>query len=465
MVMVTRRTGVDEGKRMIVVDSVLSSGTVRSLITVSKDLEKYIKRFNFFSRYDIDVVANKSIFNIPVLSIILPFAWITGADVYVGELDKNFARSMDALQKKYQRIYPKAPFKTKLVVDELVENEYAQDGIALLFSGGLDSTYSLFSNKDLKPRLIMLFGVPDIPLSNIEFQELVKTEYSNFAEREGLKINFIQSNALEILNGGRVNHLFYKFKGEFEGDFWQGLGYSFGHIGQVAPLSIGRFNRLLVAAHRDETQAYALREHPDAASPVTDEVITWANIQVKHDGCIHRHEKVFALKKYLNEQRIKLRVCWLPSDQLLLLDALNCNACEKCLRTISPLLLAGIDPNKCGFNVDDSTLNLVRTLFDHKKCTQSHITLWWKPLQKMIPEKIEGDLYGSKQFFEWFKTINLDLLARHSKKSLLSIIYHKFPYSISNLLKKILYDTRKHEPWWLLRKINKNVNSSKEKIE
>ena len=436
-------------RKMIVVDSKLSSRKVMSLITASKDLKKYFKCFNFFSLYDEEITANKSILDIPALSIVLPLAWISGADVYVDELDKTFAESLDALQQEYKKIYPKGPFKTKLFVNSLVENDDTPDDVTLLFSGGLDSTYSLFNNIDLNPRLIMIFGVQDIPISNVMFQELVKKEYSNFAEREGLKINFIHTNALKILDEGRVNYLFYKFKENFDVDYWQGLGYSLGHIGQVAPLSIGRFNQLIVAAHRDKSMAYALRKYPDASSPITDEKIKWANIQVNHDGCIHRHEKVFTLKKYLNEHKIKLRVCWSSSELLLRLHALNCSRCEKCLRTITPLILIGIDPNECGFDVNDSTLNLVKVLFEQKKCTQAHITKWWMPLQKMIPDKIEGDLHGSKEFFEWFKTANLDLYARPFNRSLLSILYHKFPYYLSNFLKKMYYDPREHEPWWL----------------
>ena len=441
--MTNTSTLVNKSETIILVDSKLSSGTVKSNIIVSKSLKKYFRCFDFFSRYDAEIIANNSILNIPVLSIVLPLAWITGADVYVNELDKTFAESMDLLQREYKKIYPRAPFKTKLVVDKLVKNKYAPGNTALLFSGGLDSTYSLFSNISLNPTLIMIFGVQEIPISSVTFQEILKTEYSTFAKREGLKINFIHTNALEILNTRRVDHLWWKFKGRHEGDFWGGLGYALGHVGQVAPLSIEKFNRLIIAASREETNERMIREHPHASSPSTDEKMKWANLQVKYDGCIRRHKKVHALKKVLNEHRIKFRVCWSHPELLLHLGAINCSTCEKCLRTIAPLLLAGIDPNECGFNVDDSTFNLMRTLFEQKKLSHSHITLCWKPLQRIIPDRIEGNLCSSRQFFEWFKTINLDLLARArpSDKSILSLLYHKFPYSISNLFRKFFYDS------------------------
>ena len=67
-----------DGSRAIAVDSDLSSRTVRSHITVSRDLEKYFRQFDFWSNYDAEIIANRSILCIPVLSILLPFAWITG---------------------------------------------------------------------------------------------------------------------------------------------------------------------------------------------------------------------------------------------------------------------------------------------------------------------------------------------------------------------------------------------------
>src|SRR3990170_5479577 len=139
----------------IFLDSKLSSGTVKSSIVVSRDLKKYFRCLNFFSSYDTEIVSSRGVLNIPALSIVLPLAWITGADVHVGELDATFAESMNALQLEYKRVYPRAPFKTNLIVNDLVEGEENPDGAALLFSGGVDSTYSLYSNRALNPRLVM----------------------------------------------------------------------------------------------------------------------------------------------------------------------------------------------------------------------------------------------------------------------------------------------------------------------
>lgn len=425
----------DMTNRSISVDSEFSSGTVRSRIVVSKDLRKYFRRLSFYSSYDGEIAASKGILNIPVLSIVLPLAWVTGADIYVDELDKAFADSMDVLQLEYQKIYPNAPFKTNLVVNNLTESADSPDNTALLFSGGLDSIYSLYSNMTLKPRLIMIFGTRDIPISHVGFQERIRAEYTDFAKRENVDINFVRTNALELMDHNRMLHLWAKFEGKHEGDFWNGIGFSLGQIGQAAPLSIGRFNHLLIsAACRNEAEFK--REHPNASSPETDEKIAWANLRVKHDGHLHRYEKAASLKELLNNNRIKLRVCWSEPEFLFQHGLMNCGKCEKCLRTIASLAHVGIDPNNCGFDVDGSTFESMKYLLEGKLLTQNSIKAWWKPLQLATPDEEELDVCGSKHFFEWFKKANLDLMGRQHR-TLLESAYFKLPYFMSNCGRRV----------------------------
>ena len=422
----------DRKEKTISIDSTLSSGTVRSRVTVSKDLKKYFRHLTFFSSYDAQIIANNSILDIPVLSTILPLAWITGADVYVDELDGTFAESMDAVQREYKKIYSGAPFVTRLHADRLVANKITTKKTALLFSGGLDSTYSLFRNMNLKPMLIMIFGTFDIPMSNFEFQKTLEREYSDFAKREGLTLSFVRTNAFEILDTNRVNRLFWKLQG-LEVGFWERLGYSLCYIGQTAPLSIDKFSRLLMAGALDETSLRderMRREYPDAS--YTDEKIMWANFRVEPDWTIHRYEKAFALKKWFDSHKLKLRPCLFAYGQLRHSDQLNCNRCSKCLMTIAELLFAGIDPRECGLSVDQATFDRMR-VFQNKLLSHQDITLWWKPLQQAIPNEFEEGPFSAKQFFEWLKTVNLDSSARQHRR--LYFLYQRLPCWAANLSK------------------------------
>jgi hypothetical protein len=434
--MINPVTKVKNGKGMIHVKSKSSRRTVISQITVSKNLEKYFRHLTFYSRYDEEIYANESVLNIPALSILLPLAWITGSDVYIDELDHTFAESMNDLQQEYKKMYPRAPFKTRLIAENLLEDKSSSEGVALLFSGGVDSTHSMFSNMHLNPRLIIIFGIWDIPIKNIELQDRIKRVYLDFTDQVGLKLNIIRTNALEVLDIERVDHFFYRFHQGRARDYWIGLGFSLGHLGQVAPLSERRFNQLLISGGGRRSRYFNRNLPPYASIYNTDEKIGWTNLQVKYLGGIHRFKKIFDLKKFEKNHRVNLKVCGLPGK--LAFNSLNCSRCEKCFTTITPLTIAGIDPNEWGFNVDTKSWSILKSLFEKKKIPNGNLKVFWKPLQKTIPNKMERDLYGSKKFFEWFKTRDLSEFEK-TPNNPLSLLYYKTPYPIAHVLRKIFH--------------------------
>ena len=299
----------------------------------------------------------------------------------------------------------------------------------------------------------MILGTSDIPISNVGFQKMLEKEYSAFAEREGLHLNFVRTNALEVLNVKRVNHLFGSlsrfhappdeyYRTDHWPHYWDAIGYTLSHVGQAAPLSIGRFNSLLLAsgvcsgygreAHRKK---YLNSEH--AAGK-----IAWANLHVKPDGTIHRYEKALLLKHFQDTHTLKLRVCL--EYEARPRDALNCGHCWKCLLTIAPLALVGLDPNECGFSADQSTLHQIRPLLRYRTTPedsgQSEATSSWKALQQAVPNEITFDRYGARHFFEWFKALDIDSLPR-PYSSPLSKLYHRLPYPIANMLRTVWQET------------------------
>jgi len=169
-------------------NSVLEGRKLTSKVTVPRHLRKYFRSPDFFAIYDADIQADGSILNIPLLAVVLPFAWLAGVDVYVDELDRTFKESMDQLQQVFQKDYPDAPFTTRIIADTLVENEVGEidpsERTGLLFSGGVDSTYTLLTHLDLQPRLITVWGVDHYPYPEnaVQWQKIIST-YSEFAEK------------------------------------------------------------------------------------------------------------------------------------------------------------------------------------------------------------------------------------------------------------------------------------------
>lgn len=403
-----------------------------------------------FVEYDTKISADRSVLNIPILATVLPLAWLTGSRVYVDELDRTFKESMDDLKQEFEKMYPEIPFaRTKINAEVLKENQTGvppSEGTALFFSGGVDSTYSLITNLELKPRLIMIWGLEGHPYPRYpEYWEKVISTYSKFAEEKDLKFNVIRTNALGLLHERRIEHDFHEKL--YEGTLWGRLQHGLLMIPLSAPLSIGRFNTLLFAASREPTYKYS-KFGPWATQPRTDEKIAWADLEVRHDGYIHLFDKMMgAIREHLKNNQLILRIC--PKKSTHINKELNCSKCVKCLERIGGLALAGVDPNACGFEVDSSTFKLMKSIFERKEAgTVQLIETNWKKLQNMIPNEIEHDFYGSKEFFEWFR--NFDLKLSEYDVEIYRDIYNKLPFPIAKILdefyKLININIHEHSP-------------------
>jgi hypothetical protein len=411
----------------------LENNILFTKVSASNDLEKFLRTKELFIEYDANIFADESILNIPLTATVLPLAWLSGSDVHVNTLDRTFKESMYKMQDEFAKLFLKAPFSTEIIARNLIDNEIEvvdqSKRTGLLFSGGVDSTYSLINNLNKKPRLVMHWGVDDFPYPerSDHWEKTIKI-YSEFAKKENLDINIIKTNISQILDYRRINHQFHKEL--YKGSVRSGLQHSLILLPTAAPLSVSRFDRFIIAAssHSGKT-AFDRSRRPRAATPVFDEKIVWANLKVNHDGYILRVQKVSSLiKDYQKENELTLRVC---KNSRLIDDCLNDNWCEKCFRTISSLILAGIDPNKVGFKVDKTTFVQMKKFWKKRKSAGSGSS--WRSIQTMIPNVIESDIYGSKAFFEWFRDFEF---TSTEKNWFWTDLYMWLPYSLARLLDK-----------------------------
>jgi len=429
-------------EEIIISDSLISGNRLTSTVTFPKRLMKYFKSFSFFAEYDTKIRADKSILNIPLLSAVLPLAWLTGHNIYVNELDSTFGESMEELKKEFMKIYPEIPFTTKINTDILVENSIGEietsKRTALLFSGGVDSTYSLITNMELEPRLIMIWGIEGYPYPlHAQHWDWMMSTYSRFAGRRGLSINFVKTNATSVLDDRRIEHDFHRLL--YDGTIRARLQHSLVLLPLAAPLSTGRFDRILMAASQDPTYPQHMR--PWGGTPDADEKIIWADLKVKHHGYIHRTQKITgAMKKHLENDKLTLQVCFRPRR--------NCCSCEKCYRTIATLVLAGIDPRDCGFDIEDNVFDGMKSFFENTNMPYAGTDYRWTPIKNIIPDNIDYDICGSKNFFKWFR--NFDLKTTEKNIGVYRKIYLTLPYNIAKILdifyRKVGINMHEHSP-------------------
>ena len=429
-------------------DSKIVEGKLSTSIKATGGLDKYFGSTEFYANYDLNIHIDESIQNIPLTATILPLAWLTGSNIYVNKLDKKFFESIEFLKNVFKEMYPSAPFSTEIIAEEIVENEIqvedSERRTGLLFSGGVDSVFSLLDNRHLNPRLIMIKGVE---IGNYEkydkYWENVVQIYKEFSIKEKVILNVVETNAREILNIRKVEQDFHKLLKY--GTLWARLQHSLVLIPLTAPLSFGRFDRLLISATHDSTLSYS--RHPWGSQPIVDENIRWANVKVEHVSFIPRNEKIRgAIKKYLENDRLNLRVC--TKRERLQGTNLNCNACEKCYRTILPLILAGINVRDCGFEVNETTFQSIREFIEDKQLDIEGLEAFWLPLQKEIPSKFQSEILGATEFFEWYK--NLDLKSYQANLWFYRDVYYKLPYKLAMALdilyKKFNINIHEHSP-------------------
>ena len=437
------------GKRTIKVESELEGKTLTTRVRISRDLRRYFRKSEFYIRYEQDIHADQGVLNIPGVALLLPLAWLTGSDLHVDCLDRTFADAADKLQRAYQAIYPKMLFGTQLLVEESVDSAPNPEASAMLFSGGMDATYSFFANRHLKPRLMQVFGT-EFPVSDTRYLDLVVKESSDFADRHGVDISFVHTNFFFLFDQRAISHHFSRVRERVNGDLWKGMGYALGFLSMSAPLSAGRFNHMIIAAWANKEHADRMRENPDSSSPRVDQKIAWSNLRVEHHGCLHRFEKARAMKDWLPGNH--MRVCWMSNKIDEGNSTMNCGRCEKCARTIVALAIGGVDPARCGFTIDEATVNAIKTRLMRRESNNSHMAMWWGPMQREIPDPIDGEMFGLREFMQWFRTFDLGN-GLDPKPPLWSIdrLYRTFPYPVSLAARSLVYGIL-GEPYWLNKK-------------
>ena len=412
---------------IIINEPVLIDRKLIHKLSVSPNLNKFVKNLELFIEFDSDIYADESILNIPLTAAVLPFAWLTGTDVQVGKLDSRFHKSMGLLQQEFAKRYPHAPFKTEIHAEKLVENKINitdQKRTGLLFSGGVDSTYSLIKNIQQNPMLLMMWGVDNFPYpEHSDHWKKMVDVYTEFSTKHNLTFHVVKTNISQLLNDRRIEHSFHREL--YDGSFRFALQHSLVLLPTIAPLSINRFDRLIISSGTTSESMQSIN-NPRAARPWADEKIVWANLEVDHHGIIERHEKVLGIKDYIESNELTLRVC-LKSN---LIDGnLNDSTCEKCLRTIASLVLAGFDPNECGFKVDESTFTNMRSFWENRKTSLMGSN--WREIRALIPDKLDFDLYGSKEFFEWFRDFDFNST---EKNWFFTDLYMWLPYRLARLI-------------------------------
>lgn len=228
------------------------------------------------------------------------------------------ARMVDALpriQSIFSGWYPELHCFEANIPTRIVEQPDRR-GVGCFFSGGVDSFYSILSHLDEVDTLIFAHGF-DVPLANTALRHRVSTALRAAANALGKRLIEVETNAREFLdhygNWGKHTH-----------------GSALASVAHVLAPHIRKiFVPSSASGKRDDNLAWG-------SHSVLDPLWSSEAVEIVYDDdTVTRFNKVRKIAKS-DVALAHLRVCWENRD-----NAYNCGRCEKCLRTMMMLRLAG----------------------------------------------------------------------------------------------------------------------------
>ncbi|MBW2313737.1 MAG: hypothetical protein JRH10_06065 [Deltaproteobacteria bacterium] len=219
----------------------------------------------------------------------------------------------------------------EVTATEPLESSAPAGGVAALFSGGLDSSYTLARHRDRLTHLVFAHGF-DVGLKRTAVLQRVGADLAVTARASGLQLIEVSSRIRPTIYRELQTRIRAKSPVRVRFLLGWGVGCLLTSYGQILSRSIGR---LLVAGSWDDRYEGATASHPDIEP-------RWSTpaLQIELDGIgPTRIDKARFLADQEPDLLRRLRVC-----QSRPVQPTNCGACPKCIRLRMELRVAGIDP-------------------------------------------------------------------------------------------------------------------------
>lgn len=373
----------------------------------------------FFIEYSCDIMnVPEGVVVVPLLTNVLPMAWIYDAEIIIPVCDEDFYNSVEDFKNGYIKMFPMMNFNGKLTVGKLQKNipVLQENTSAAFFSGGVDAFNTLVSHIDEKPTLFTLWGA-DVKFEDVLGWERVESHLKETSQDFNIDFVTIKSSFRRFLDEGMLTRKVVK-----SGDgWWHGFQHGIGLIGHAAPVmyALGKKTVYLASSFTAADKGRVTC----ASDPTIDNFVKFCGCNVVHDGYeFARQMKIHNIIQYANrtEKHIPLRVCWESSG------GSNCCNCEKCWRTILGIYAEGGNPHEYGFVYGSKQLEELA----HKMRYKGNLTfetLYYDSIQKsMQTYTVKKELPKSIQ---WFYDVDLNQI-------------NNIPYGVK-IMRKILQIKRK----------------------
>ena len=366
----------------------------------SKKLEKYFKHKVLVFKYNFDIrkIPN-SILLIPAISNLIHVAWFANSKLITPEIDQKFLISLNKIFKIVKKNYlitSKSSIVSNKVTKSsnlILKNNNSTE--ICLYSGGIDSSALLIDKLKNKPTLLIADYEPAGIHKNV----------INFAKKlvSRKKVIQVKSNLYSFLNRKKLDQDFGRFT---EGTWWGGIQHGMGLLSLSAPLT-WKYNIKKVYISSTHDKSFVGNWGSD---PKIDNNFMWLDINCRHEHYkISRFEKVkLFVKKFLkSKKKIKLAVC---NSYARRKSEANCSKCGKCAQAILSLIYNNINPNLCGFKVNDKTLSWIKESLETRTFFVRSSDYWtWKDLKQRLKKSNKSKSINiNHPLFKYFEKIKLD---------------------------------------------------------
>ena len=380
--------------------------SVRCEFDYPRELSGFFYEAEFVTEYDADIGdVPESILVIPWLSNVFPLALATGVDIRLPRLDRRYARALTdagrALEEMYPRMIEGSTIRCEQLIDNGTEDRPTQrdgdaDGrsTALLFSGGIDALDTYYRHREEEPALISIHGF-DVDLDDAPAWKDKRRRIEAFADARGLDSFSIEMNMMSFMEDFMLKAHFRRF---LQSDWYDAVQQGLGMTGLCAPLAFARgFDTIYMADGASRTYDIKVGNHPKIVDS-----IAWDGTSVQSDGYeFTRQEKIERIAGFLRENEISPHTC-------LKSGAGNCGECEKCLRTAFGLVLAGLDPNRYDYRLDDASFEHAREQLETGEWRLGPAKAsMWRDLQDHA-DRNPSDRPSAKEFFDWLADVDVD---------------------------------------------------------
>lgn len=323
---------------------IIEKNVVKYVFYVSENLKKYFTSYIFFIEYEEDISEVPiSILSIPFVNCMAGLSWLSGAMLFVDEIDATYYESYKQLKSAYSELH-NTQLKGVFVPSVIVRNEIKKTNeYLLLFGGGVDCHSSLLRNKQNINGLVNIYGWLKSEDETNNVDESDKQQTKEVADRFGIESYHARSNFASQFNSKEVDILCQKI----QTSYWYGFLHPMAFLSISVPIAwVKGISNLMIASSFTKDRADV---HCGSFITTDSEFRFAVNGSTLHDGFeLNRQDKVKILADYQKQigRPYLIQACSFNDH--------NCCECEKCFRTIIELIAENANPIDFGFNINDS---------------------------------------------------------------------------------------------------------------